>query len=52
MDSLGFNYSVDPITSEPNGFQLGINDPKCNSDSCMYIFDKPKTEYMEDDDFA
>lgn len=52
MDSLGFNYSVDPITSEPNGFQLGTNDPKCNSDFCMFIFDKPKTEYMEDDNFA
>lgn len=52
MDSLGYNYCVDPIASEPNGFHLGINDPEYNSDFCMYIFDRPKTEYMEGDEFS
>lgn len=52
LDSLGFNYSAGSISSESNGFHLGINDPACNADFCMYIFDAPKPEYMEDDDFS
>ena len=52
MDSLGFSYTVDPITNESQGFQLGINDPICNSDFCMFIFDMPKPEYMEDNGFS
>lgn len=52
MDSLGFNYCVDPISDESGGFQLGINDIECNSNFCMYIFDKPKSEYMDNDDFS
>lgn len=46
MDSLGFNYTV---AAESNHLHIGINDPECNSDFCMYIFDQPKPEYMEDD---
>lgn len=52
MSSLGFSYTVDPITNDSQGFQLGINDPICSSDFCMLIFDKPKIEYMADDDFS
>ena len=52
MSTLGFNYTVDPISSDPHGFQLGIHDPKYPSDFCMYIFDKPKPEYMEEDSFS
>ena len=52
MDSLGFSYTVDPITSESQGFQLGVNDSKCNSDFCMYIFEKPEPKYMDDDGFS
>ena len=52
MDLLGFSYTIDPVTSESQGFQLGIHDPTCNSDFCMYILDKPKIEYMADDDFS
>lgn len=52
MASLGFSYTVDPITNESQGFHLGISDPICTSDFCMYILDKPKIEYMADDDFS
>ena len=48
MDSLGFNYTIDAETGD---FHIGINDPECNSDFCMFIFDKPEPEYM-DDEFA
>lgn len=51
IDLLGFSYTVDPVTSESQGVQLEIHDPICNSDFCMYILDKPKIEYMADDDF-
>ena len=37
MDLLGFSYTVDPVTSESQGFQLGIHDPTCNSDfACTF----------------
>jgi hypothetical protein len=52
MNLLGYNFSAGSISSNSENFVLGINDPKCNSDFCMYIFDKPKPEYMEDDDFS
>ena len=52
MASLDFSYTVDPISNESHGFQLGINDPICTSDFCMFIFDKPKPEYMEDNVFS
>ena len=52
MNLLGYNFSAGSISSNSESFVLGINDPKCNSDFCMYIFDKPKPEYMEDDDFS
>lgn len=52
MDSLGFNYCVDPIATDSSDFQVGINDPTCNADFCIYILDRPKPEYMKDDDFS
>ena len=39
------------MTNE-DSYNLGINDPVCKSDFCMYIFDNPKTEYLEDDNFS
>ena len=52
MDTLGFKYCVNSISSESSGFHLGVNDPKCNSNFCMYIFERPKPKYMEDDVFS
>lgn len=52
MDTLGFKYCFNSISSESSVFHLGVNDPKCNSNFCMYIFERPKPKYMEDDVFS
>ena len=52
MDQLGYTYTADPISSEPDGYHIGIHDPECGSDLCMYIFEHPKPEYMEYDEFS
>ena len=52
LNTLNFAYCIDSVSTNEDSYNLGINDPVCKSDFCMYIFDNPKTEYLEDDNFS
>lgn len=51
MDSLGYNYTVDSTSDINNEFHIGVTDPNCST-FCMFVFDKPSTKDIIDDDFA
>lgn len=56
LKTLGFRYCVYPVSSNNKEFHLGINDPLCHSDFCMYIFDVPEymnhPKYVKDNTFS